>query len=129
MNHDDYNALRQGKLSILHGLKSMIGSVGAGVYTYMVMLNTLGREKEASFFSDIRDRVFQIRDRIANDTTQEGLDKLSNEMTIVYHGLNTAYIYLQAHKPEESAVLQSVTNTACGLIYNIKHFNDEVKNF
>jgi hypothetical protein len=124
MNHDDYMALKRGKLTIIRGMESMITEVGSGVYTYMVMLSNAGRDQEAGFFGDIRERVFSIRSKIAEDTTQEGLDQLSNEMMGIYRDLNTAYIYLPAHKPEEACILQSVSNTACGLVYNIKHFKD-----
>lgn len=127
MTHDDYMAIRRGKFAPIHAMHSMITTVGAGVYTYMVMLANLGRERESNFFSDIRERAFAIRSKIGADTTQEGLNELSNEMMSIYRDLNTAYIYLQAHKPEEATILQSVTNTACGLVYNIKHFRDEIR--
>lgn len=129
MNNDDYRSLRRGVLKPIRGLESMITTVGADVYVYMIMLNNAGREREGAFFKDIRDRVFNIRGKIAEDTTQEGFDELSNEMMSIYRDLKTAYIYLQAHKPEEASILQSVSNKACELIYDIKHFKDEVKRF
>lgn len=125
MNHDDYIALRKGKLVPLSGIRSMITDVGAGVYAYMVMLGISERLYESKFYEDIRTRVFDIRDQITNDITQEVLDQLSSDMKMVYHDLNTAYTFLLAHKPDESSILQSVINTACGLIHNIKHFKDK----
>jgi len=124
MNHDDYMALKRGELTIERGMESMITTVASGVYTYMVMLNIAGRAQEAGFFGDIRERAFAIRSKVSVGNTQEECNYLSNEMMSIYRDLNTAYIYLQALKPEEACILQSVTNTACGLVYTLKHFKD-----
>jgi len=127
MNHDDYMAFKRGKLTIIRGMESMITEVGSGVYAYMVMLSNAGRAQEAGFFGDIRERTFAIRSKVSEGNTQEEWNYLSNEMMSIYRDLNTAYIYLQAHKPEEACILQSVSNMAGVLVYNIKHFKDPVE--
>jgi len=124
MNHDDYMALKRGKLTPMRGLQSIITEVGAGVYAYMVMLSNAGRDQEAGFYGDIRERAFRIRSEVYDNPVQENLDKCSADMMCIYRDLNTAYIFLQAHKPDEACLLQSVTNTACELEYDIKHFLD-----
>jgi hypothetical protein len=123
MNQDDYTAFRNGKLTNVRAMQSMITEVGSGLYAYMVMLAIAGRLKESAFYENIRNQVFDIRSKLGEHTTQEGLDDLSNRMRSVYTELETARLFLSAHnKPDEVVILQSVTNTACGLIYTIKHF-------
>lgn len=122
MNHDDYLALRRGKLQHYRGLQSILTGVGAGLYSYMVMLGLAGRTYEEEFYKDIRNRVFEVRDQIQHDSTQETFDRLSEDMRAIYSELNTAYTFLKAHKPEEATILQSVTNTANGLIHDIRTF-------
>jgi hypothetical protein len=122
MNQDDYNAFRNGKLTNVRAMQSMITEVGSGLYTYMVMLSLAGRLKEAVFYENIRTQVFDIRSNLGEHTTQDGLDDLSNRMRSIYTELETARLFLSAHKSDEAVILQSATNTACGLIYTIKHF-------
>ena len=125
MNHDDYTAFRKGKLTDVRALQSMITEVAAGLYAYMVMLELADRLKESVFYENIRKRVFDIRSQITDESTQGGLDDLSNEMRNIYTELETARTFLIAHKPMEACILQSVTNTACGLTHTIKHFRDK----
>lgn len=126
MYQEDYYAFRKGKLTAVRALEGMITNVARGVFAYMVMLTNLGRGEESKFLECIRTKVFDIRAKIGDDTTQEGLDELANDMKGIYYELNTAYLFLRAHKPDEAIILQSVTNDACGLIYVIKHFKDPV---
>ena len=125
MNYDDYTAFRKGTFTKEGAMRSMITEVGAGLYTYMVMLELADRTKESGFYENIRKRVFDIRSQITNESTQGGLDDLSSEMRNIYTELETARTFLIAHKPKEACILQSVTNTACGLIHTIKHFADK----
>lgn len=125
MNQEDYTAFRGGKLTKEHAMRSMITTIGGGLYTYMVMLENADRVGEAAFYKDIRTRVFDIRAHIQHDVTAAVLERLSNEMRCIYAELETARVFLSAHKPNEVCILQSVTNDACGLIYTIKHFRDE----
>jgi hypothetical protein len=126
MFQDDYNAFRKGKLTNERALQSMLTDVAARLYAYAVMLDILDRNTEAKFFEDIRTKLFDIRSKVGADTTQEGFDELSNDMNGIYQELNTAYIYLHAHKPDEATILQSTANAACGLVFTIKHFRDPV---
>ena len=125
MNYDDYTAFRKGTFTKEGAMRSMITEVGAGLYTYMVMLELAGRTGEAEFYKCIRTRVFEIRAHIQHDVTNETLDRLSGEMELIHRELETARIFLLAHSPKEVCLLQSVTNTACGLIHTIKHFADK----
>ena len=121
MRQENYTAFINGKLTPIHAMEDMITSVGSGLYAYMVMLRISGRESEATFFEDIRNRIFAIRSKIYT-STEETLKSISEEMRIIYAELSVAETFIRIHKPEEATILQSPVNEACGLIRYIKDF-------
>jgi hypothetical protein len=114
---DEFRALQGGRFDEKRAIECMFTELGSSLYTYMVMLKNVGRERESEVMDSLRKRIFELRSLFYSDKYGQ---EQHNILRDIWVEINTTYRCLQIYKPEESCILDSTANHCAGLSYIVK---------
>lgn len=122
---DFLQKFKKGNLTEGDVIEEMITHLGGSLHSYMVMLEAAERTAEASRIVDIRERIFNIRSKVAGGNFMSAKAKAIDpvdEMQKVSIELKTMGDMIGIYRPNEGIVFQSPVNNAIGLVWVIKEY-------
>lgn len=121
--HEINECFKAGKLTKEIIYTTWLTDAASSLYSYMIMLQTLGRKQEAQLLDDQRNAIFDVRDGLYREGHKYCNDNASAARILdkVVVALQTQHVMLRQFKPEEAPCLEHAADPLITLAYYLRN--------